>query len=47
MTRRGGRIASKRRSEIGEEAGDGTTSHRVKAFQFGDIGNAYERKPSG
>ena len=29
-----------------EAAGDGATSHPVKAFQFGDIGNAYERKPS-
>ena len=30
-----------------EAAGDGATSHPVKAFQFGGIGSAYERKPLG
>ena len=29
------------------EASDGATSRSVEAFQFGDIGNALERKPSG
>ena len=30
-----------------EVAGDGATGRSVKAFQFGNIGNAYKRKPSG
>ena len=44
MTGRGGRETSEKRSGIEEEgreaAGDGTTSCSVKAFQFGNIGNA-------
>ena len=30
-----------------EAAGDGATGRSVKAFQFGKIGSAEERKPSG
>ena len=30
-----------------EAAGDGATSRSLKAFQFGDVGNAMKRKPSG
>ena len=29
-----------------EAAGNGATGRSVEAFQFGDIGNAQERKPS-
>ena len=47
MTGRGRREASERRSGIREVAGDGATGHSVKAFPFGEIGNAWERKPSG
>ena len=50
MTRWEGREASDK-SGIGEDereaAKDGATSRAVKAFQFGDICNAKERKPSG
>ena len=33
--------------ESREAADDDATSRSVKAFQFGDISNALERKPSG
>ena len=29
-----------------EAAGDGATGRSVEAFQFGEIGNSLERKPS-
>ena len=42
MTRRGGRGALKKQSGIGEDetAGDAATSRSMKAFQYGNIGNA-------
>ena len=42
MTRRRGKEASERRSEIEEDKafGDGATSRSVEAFQCGDVGNA-------
>ena len=42
MTRRGGKEASEEKWDRGgrEAAGDGATSHSVKAFQFGEIGSA-------
>ena len=48
MNRRGGRKASEKWDRGGREGtGDGATSWSVKAFQFGNIGNVQERKPSG
>ena len=39
------------REEVGwggrEAANDGATSRLVEVFQFGEIGSAQERKPSG
>ena len=47
MTCRGGREASEGNSKIREAVGDGATGRSVEAFQFGEIGNTWERKPFG